>query len=455
MIGPRSAERALRSIITIIGDFFIAWGCLALGVFIRRNVDFEFTRSVLPPENFLLDPPNVLIFTASFVLALGVTGFYTQRISRRHRPILAAALALQVAFVAVASTAMIRPLPRTILLLVPIFEAVAIPLWRRLLRKVFRARPRETIVIGDSADLTRFIDAVVAAEEYVRISGLVGPTPPTYEGVPYLGCLENEETQKKIRDAQQVIFVSHDEHPAIRLRLLSIRGPAGFFLLPSQADSLLMTTNFGWLGDQPLLEIAARASFGIGKFMKRAFDIVIGGLLTIIALPLCASIAAAIWLEDRRPVLLRQSRAGRRGTQFMMWKFRTMRWTGDADGRDSMRLAQDRDTRVTRVGLWLRRHRLDELPQLFNVLRGEMSLVGPRPERPEIAADIVRDLPEFDLRLLVQPGIAGLAQVSAEYDTRAVVKLRYDLTYICAWSLWLDIRILVQAMTTMMSGRGV
>jgi lipopolysaccharide/colanic/teichoic acid biosynthesis glycosyltransferase len=137
-----------------------------------------------------------------------------------------------------------------------------------------------------------------------------------------------------------------------------------------------------------------------------------------------------------------------------MWKFRTMH--GAADERvNSLRLALDDDERVTGVGTWLRRHRLDELPQLINVLRGDMSLVGPRPERPELVSEILRDVPDFGLRCMIRPGIAGLAQVWAEYDTRPAIKLRYDLTYMCAWSLWLDVRILLGAVSTAMSGRGL
>jgi lipopolysaccharide/colanic/teichoic acid biosynthesis glycosyltransferase len=152
------------------------------------------------------------------------------------------------------------------------------------------------------------------------------------------------------------------------------------------------------------------------------------------------------------PVLLRQNRAGRDGVPFRMWKFRTMR---PSFGEVDLQLVQDADPRVTRVGLWLRRHRLDELPQLINVLSGEMSLVGPRPERPEIIEQLRETIPEFDLRLMVKPGLAGLAQVWAEYDTKPGTKLRYDLTYICSWSPALDLRILATAITTALAGRGV
>ena len=186
---------------------------------------------------------------------------------------------------------------------------------------------------------------------------------------------------------------------------------------------------------------------------RLGIDLVFATLLLILSLPLWIAIAAAIWIEDRRPILIRQQRVGRFDQPFWMWKFRTMHEAEAAD--TSLRLANDEDERVTKSGLWLRRHRLDELPQLLNVLTGEMSLVGPRPEQPELTRDILRLVPHFGLRCMIRPGIAGLAQVWAEYDTKPAIKLRYDLTYMCAWSLWLDFRILLRAVSTALAGRGL
>ena len=146
-------------------------------------------------------------------------------------------------------------------------------------------------------------------------------------------------------------------------------------------------------GDQPLIEIAVGCGYGVRAAIKRLMDITLGGVLTIVAAPIAALAALAVWLDDGRPVLIRQSRVGRGGVPFAMWKFRsmTMPLGGEGDG-----------VGLTRVGGLLRRYRIDELPQLLNVIAGDMSLVGPRPERPEIVARILTDLPEFELRNLVR-----------------------------------------------------
>jgi lipopolysaccharide/colanic/teichoic acid biosynthesis glycosyltransferase len=241
-----------------------------------------------------------------------------------------------------------------------------------------------------------------------------------------------------LRDVEEVICVSPDTSPRLRLELLRIRGPRGYLLLASHADALLSSTVLGWIGDQPLVEIAVGCGYGIRGAIKRGLDITLGAIAAFATSPAWLAAALAIWLEDRGPVLIRQMRVGRGNVPFAMWKFRSMR-----------------DGKATRVGAWMRRYRIDELPQLLNVITGDMSLVGPRPERPEIVEQILLEVPDFDLRSLVRPGIAGLAQVAAEYDTRPEVKLRYDLTYMCGWSLWLDVRLLLRSVSTSLSGTGL
>ena len=178
---------------------------------------------------------------------------------------------------------------------------------------------------------------------------------------------------------------------------------------------------------------------------KRVFDLTAIALVFGPALPLWlvlgAGIALAIRLEDGGPVLYRQARLGRRGRVFSMLKFRSM--VVDAERRTGPVWARCGDARSTAVGRVLRRFHLDELPQLLNVLRGEMSLVGPRPERPELAARIERRCPGFARRLSVRPGIAGLAQARRPYAVAARHKLRYDLLYIGAMGPWLDLKLCV------------
>ena len=189
---------------------------------------------------------------------------------------------------------------------------------------------------------------------------------------------------------------------------------------------------------------------------QRASDLLVAVPMLLVVLPLMLLAAAAIWLEDGRPVFYTQQRTGLGGRPFALYKFRSMRRDAEADGQ--ARWAATADSRVTRVGRFLRRTRIDELPQLFNVLRGEMSLVGPRPERPAFVAELQREVPWYALRHHVRPGLTGWAQVRYPYgasveDARA--KLEFDLYYLKHASLFLDLDILLHTAQVLLWGRGV
>jgi lipopolysaccharide/colanic/teichoic acid biosynthesis glycosyltransferase len=185
---------------------------------------------------------------------------------------------------------------------------------------------------------------------------------------------------------------------------------------------------------------------------KRAFDAA-GAAAALVALsPLLAALAALVALTSRGPVLYRQRRVGLDGRPFEILKFRTMRVDAEPGGRAVW--AVEDDPRCTRVGGPMRRYGLDELPQLWNVLRGEMSLVGPRPERPEFAAEFARRWPRFPERLAVRGGITGLAQVEGlRGDTHVGERLGADLRYVAEWSLGRDVRILLRTLPALLARR--
>ena len=209
--------------------------------------------------------------------------------------------------------------------------------------------------------------------------------------------------------------------------------------------------------DAPLFRPVAgevAACVARGRY-KRPFDLLAVGLglalLGPVWLLVGVGIAAAIRLEDGGPALYRQLRCGRGGKTFRIIKFRTMMESAEA-GTGPV-LALPRDGRVTRVGRVLRRFHLDELPQVVNVLRGEMSLVGPRPERPELVARIELAVPGFSERLRVRPGIAGLAQAVGAYNWEPWRKLHYDKLYIATMNPWLDVSLCVRCVAKVLAPR--
>jgi exopolysaccharide biosynthesis polyprenyl glycosylphosphotransferase len=188
---------------------------------------------------------------------------------------------------------------------------------------------------------------------------------------------------------------------------------------------------------------------------KRALDLTVAFCALVFAWPLFLAAALATRLSSPGPILFRQIRMGERGRPFRMLKFRTMIEGAEANGE--ARWAVENDPRVTRVGAVLRRTRIDELPQLWNVIRGEMSIVGPRPERPEFARLLQTNVPFWRQRHLVKPGITGWAQLQRGYTAsmdETAEKLSYDLYYLRHRSLLLDCAIMVKTLETVVAGRG-
>ncbi|MBR3446513.1 MAG: sugar transferase [Oscillospiraceae bacterium] len=218
------------------------------------------------------------------------------------------------------------------------------------------------------------------------------------------------------------------------------------YTVPKISDILMRGGDEIRLFDTPLILCRNEGLTPEQRFIKRTFDIVISVVALLLLSPVMLICAAAIRLEDHGPVLYRQRRLTRDGREFDVLKFRSMIPDAEADGKAV--LAADHDSRITKVGKVLRHFRLDELPQLLNIIRGEMSLVGPRPERPELTAEYTEKYPEFPYRLQVKAGLTGYAQVNGTYDTEPIDKLKMDLIYIEQYSLLMDIQILLMTLKT-------
>lgn len=193
----------------------------------------------------------------------------------------------------------------------------------------------------------------------------------------------------------------------------------------------------------------------VKDFTKRIFDVVVSSLLLWVTLPVFIVTALLIWLESGSPILYRQERVGEHGRVFEMLKFRSMRKDAERDGMPQW--AKKQDDRVTRVGKVIRKLRIDELPQIFNVFKGNMSFVGPRPERPYFVKELTQKINYYPLRHTVKPGITGWAQIQYPYGATvedAMQKLQYDLYYIKNHTLFLDLIILIQTMQVVFFGKG-
>ncbi|MGN1159598.1 MAG: sugar transferase [Lachnospiraceae bacterium] len=213
------------------------------------------------------------------------------------------------------------------------------------------------------------------------------------------------------------------------------------YFMPKIPDVLVKSSEQLNVFDTPIFLIREYELTVEQRFIKRMIDIVCSLILLIVASPFMLITAIAVKVYDGGPVLYKQVRCTRGEREFHILKFRSMRVDAEKDG--VARLATKNDSRITPVGKFIRKVRLDELPQLFNILKGDMSFIGPRPERPEIIAQYKEDMPEFVFRMKVKAGLAGYAQVYGKYNTTPYDKLKLDLTYIENYTVWLDIKLML------------
>ena len=214
------------------------------------------------------------------------------------------------------------------------------------------------------------------------------------------------------------------------------------FIVPTMYEMACKNTKLLIADDIPMQRVTRLLLTTEQKILKRLLDILVAIPAIIILLPLMAVTAIAIKADSKGPVIYSQERVGLYGKTFKVYKFRSMRQ--DAEAKSGPVLAKEGDSRITKVGRFIRATRIDELPQLFNVLKGEMSIVGPRPERPFFVEQYVQERPEYSYRHNVKPGITGLAQIAGKYNTTAYDKLIYDLIYIQEQSVKTDLIIMLQ-----------
>ena len=219
------------------------------------------------------------------------------------------------------------------------------------------------------------------------------------------------------------------------------------YMTSKLSDTIIRSAGDILLFDSPLLHMINNDMTFDQRFLKRALDLVIAVPMFIIAAPIMLVVAIAIKAYDGGPALYKQERATLHGRKFMIYKFRSMIVNAEGDGK--ARLASQNDSRITPVGEFIRKTRLDELPQLINILKGEMSIVGPRPERPEIIEKYEESIPEFACRLKVKGGLTGYAQIYGKYNTTPYDKLKMDMMYIQNYSFWLDIQLILMTLKIM------
>jgi exopolysaccharide biosynthesis polyprenyl glycosylphosphotransferase len=405
-------------------------------------------------EAFLATAPWITLI--AIILFYGY-GLYTP--GRRRFEEIFAALVCTVAItflVAIALSYMLHQFafPRTVFLISAPLQLLLLGAWRRFAWawSLSRMGPLRLLVVGSPAQAEERAQQIKAAGgEMYQVAGLAivppavlasGPGFPWDSSALLAAALDNNT-------ANAVLFCQ-DVPPEMRIALMSQAAARGLsvFIIPDIYEIILSNSRLEQLDGMPVFRltgIAPKPSMA----WERLTDLALALIMLVPALPLVLLAAIALKLETpRAPVFFRQERVGQGGKTFQLFKLRTM--VPDAEKPTGPVLTTEGDPRITKVGRVLRLTRIDELPQLFNVLKGEMSFVGPRPERPVFVEQFRREVPGYDYRHQIKVGITGLAQVEGKYSTSAADKLCYDLLYAKSKSPLKDLQILLHTIKVML-----
>ncbi|HVR43981.1 MAG TPA: undecaprenyl-phosphate glucose phosphotransferase [Thermoanaerobaculia bacterium] len=339
---------------------------------------------------------------------------------------------------------------RATLALFVVCEIVLVMGGRTALRRVLEARYRrgknlERVLIAGSGELARAVESRVRNRRELGfiVAGYVADSGEI-EGVPRLGSIADAERIVAEERIDHVFVALPHESASDMMALLDrlTREMVSIHVVPDLLQFMALRSRLEDVDGLPTINLSDTPLEGWSLAVKRLFDLAIASVALTLAAPLMGLIALLIRLEDRGPVFYRQTRMGLDGIAFEILKFRSMRV--DAEIVTGARWAEKEDPRRTRVGRWIRAWSIDELPQLWNVIRGDMSLVGPRPERPEFVALFRAEHPHYMLRHKVRAGITGWAQIHGwRGNTSVRMRLEHDLYYIENWSLLLDLKILL------------
>jgi exopolysaccharide biosynthesis polyprenyl glycosylphosphotransferase len=425
------------------------------------------TEEGIPPQFFLIDEGGWLpiVLVALVVQA----GLYFQDLYDRLRPTSLIFLAQQislvlgVAFLLQAVLGYARStmqLPKWAMLYGSLFVLAALPLWRfAFYALISKALPPEKLLfLGTSSALQGIATRLSERPELgAVVIGYLNAAPTELLKTPWLGDLEQlPEVVQRHRPDRVIVGLVESRGRLPMQKLLDLR----FSGISIEEAPTAFEVVFGRVSIQDLRpsQLIFSGAMGPRRWMvtlQTAYSMVLGIVGLIISLPVMAVVALVVRLSSPGPILLRQTRVGLHGKPFVLYKFRSM--YADAEARSGAVWATKDDPRITPAGRWLRRLRLDELPQFLNVVRGEMSIVGPRPERPEFSKMLEEQIPFYRQRLWVKPGITGWAQINHKYgDTveDSLIKLEYDLYYIKNLAPALDAYIVFSTLKVMLLSRG-
>jgi exopolysaccharide biosynthesis polyprenyl glycosylphosphotransferase len=441
----------IKKILLLCGDIFFLYASLYLALMIRYTSipDKTILEKHLAPFSFIFAIWILIFFIYNLYrlnLASQKTDFYKYSV----QSFLTAGLISIIYFYLAPQT---QITPKTNLVIFILVFAVVFILWRNIYYTALKSyMPKEKVAVIGEAKKINFLVRELAENDHpgYKISFIIdrlSKEKHSYQNIPVFNNMKelpNLITKKNIN----TLILASDPASSENLRNIlfsSLHLKVNFVTLPQFYESVTGKIPLGIIDQTWFLQNLSEGGKAYFDTFKRFYDIIIAFIILLISLPLWPFLILAIKLTDRGPIFFKQTRAGQYGKPFQIFKFRTM-----TDKKN--------DQTITKVGSFLRKTRLDEIPQMINVLKGEMSFVGPRPERPELIKELEQNIPFYRERMLVKPGITGWDQISGEYHSPDIEdtwkKLQYDLFYIKNRSIYLDLSIILKTISTIVGKTG-
>ena len=436
----RKAEKFYKVAIILV-DLALINVAYVLAFLVRYN----WTLPAFNFESYVMSAPFITIVALVYFDLFGLLKFYRRSFQDIALSVFKTVALLSITTVTITYFLRGFSFPRLILIIAPVFQIAFLLVWKGFILYIKRLASVDLrlMVIGERGELSSIIEKVGHA---LKKSNL------------HIKCIvpsdEIGKALKRLKDVDEV-FISDSVSDEDKMKIITecLDYKKVVYIVPKLFEISLSNTRMVQFEDMPAFMVDRLGLTVEQRFFKRTFDIAASFFGIIITSPLMLLAACLVRFTSKGPAIFRQTRITEGNREFTVLKFRTM-YEGSEDETGPV-LSDSSDPRITKAGRILRNFRIDELPQLFNVLKGDMSFVGPRPERPCFVEQFSREIPEYSHRYLVKAGITGYAQIYGKYDTSPVDKLRYDLLYIKNYSMLLDFELILQTFKVVLGKKAV
>ena len=465
---PGRSSQGRFAVWALLSDAVVTYLALSFAYWLRFDTALQYVGGPAEGVFYELYIPLLLLGTLFLLITFAYLGLYEENelihLSRTHLIIIKGCVFWFFACLGISVTLKIEPdISGFFATLAFVSSTLFLTIWRRGLHKLLTSRPflaklqKRVAILGINDRAVRLFDAMSRDAHHPNSPiGVIGRRSTEARRT----TLDSEARILGFDDQLEDLIAEHrievliicssriSREQTLKLASICERLFVTFKIAPGSFQVFLSGLKLHNISGIPILGIGDLPLHNFGnRLLKRLVDV--GGSLAglILSIPVMLVLAIFIKRESEGPILYRQVRTGRDGERFKIYKLRSMR--EDAEGREGARWAVKNDPRRTRIGAFMRRTNLDELPQFWNVLKGEMSLVGPRPERPELIASFQYEIQHYQTRHSIKPGITGWAQLHGlRGNTSLNRRIQYDLFYIENWSLWIDAQILIMTLFT-------